>query len=72
MCPCPNTIHRASASLNPDKIVTKAVQLLLNSGLPGFADCHNTDNRRNPNGYSQDRQDAAHLVPEQRHYVGLK
>jgi hypothetical protein len=41
--------------------------LLLNSRLASFADCHNTNHGSNPNRDSQNRQDASHLVSEQRH-----
>jgi hypothetical protein len=72
MGPRAHAIHRATSGLDPHKIVPEIVQLLLDSGLSGFADGDDTDDRRNPDRYSQDRQDASHLVPQQRHYGRLK
>jgi hypothetical protein len=72
MGPRAHAIHRATSGFDPHKIVPEIVQLLLDSGLAGFADGDDTDDRRNPDGYSQDRQDASHLVPQQRHYGRLK
>src|SRR5882724_1676281 len=61
MCPRPNAIDCAASSLNPDKIIPKIVQLLLDSGLSRFSDSDDTNDRRDSDSYSQDRQDAAHL-----------
>jgi len=54
-----HAIHRATSGLDPHKIVPEIVQLLLDSGLSGFADGDDTDDRRNPDRYSQDRQDSS-------------
>ncbi len=72
MGPRAHAIHRTPSGLNPHKIVPEIVQLLLDSGLSGLADRDDTDDRCDPNRYSQDRQDASHLVPQQRHYGRLK
>jgi hypothetical protein len=71
MGPRAHTVHRTPSGFNPDKIVSK-ISVAARLGLSGFADGDDTDNRRNPDRYSQDRQDASHLVPKQRHYGGLK
>ena len=57
---------------NPDEVVSEVVEVLLDSGLPGIADGHYTDDSGNPNGDAQDCQDASHLVPEQGHNCGSK
>ena len=62
-----HTVDRAAASLNPDEVVSKIIQLLLDSRLSGFANGHHADHCRNPDGYPQNRQDASHLVSEQCH-----
>jgi len=62
-----HAVDRAAASLNPDEVVSKIIQLLLDSRLSGFANGHDTDYCCNPDGYPQNRQDASHLVSEQRH-----
>jgi hypothetical protein len=46
--------------------------LLLDAGLTRFTDGHNTNHGRDSDRYAQDRQDAAHLVPKERHHGGLK
>jgi hypothetical protein len=61
-----HAIHRAASRLNPDKIVPEIVQLLLDTGLSRFADSHDANDCRNAYRYSQDSQDAAHLIPEER------
>src|SRR2546429_9025256 len=53
--------------LNPYKIVAKIVELLLDPRLPRFSYGHDANDRRNPDGDAQDRQDAAHFIPEQCH-----
>jgi hypothetical protein len=45
---------------------------LLDSGLPGVADGHNAYDGGNPNGDTQNRQDASHLVSQQGHHRGPK
>jgi len=40
--------------------------------LPRFADGYHADYRRNPDGDPEDRQNASHLVPKQRHEGGAK
>ena len=62
-----DAIDRPASGFNPDEIVSKVVEVLLDSGLPGIADCDDTDHGSNPDGDSQNRQDASHLVSEQRH-----
>jgi hypothetical protein len=46
--------------------------LLLDSRLSGFANGHDADHCRNADGYPQNREDASHLVSEQRHQRGAK
>ncbi len=65
-------IDRPPTSLNPYKINPQIVQLQLDPRLPRFADSDDTNDRRDSDSYSQDRQDASHLVPKQRHQGGLK
>src|ERR1700680_3436734 len=60
-----HAIHRTASGLNPDKVVPEIVELSLNSGLPGIADGHNANNRGDPNGDTQYRQDGSHLVSQQ-------
>jgi hypothetical protein len=72
MCPCPDAIDRPPASLNPDKIIPQIVQLQLDPRLSRFADGDDADDRRDSDGYSQNRQDASHLVSKQRHQGGLQ
>ena len=67
-----DAVDRPAASFNPDEVVTKVVQLLLDSRLSRFADCHDTDHSRNPDGDPQNSQEASHLVSEQRHQCGSK
>ena len=67
-----DAVDRAAASFNPDEVVSKVVQLLLDSRLSGFADGHDTDHGRNPDGDPQDRQDAPHFISEQRHQCRSK
>jgi hypothetical protein len=62
-----HAVDRAATSLNPDEVVAKIIQLLLDSRLSRFANGHDADHCRNPDGYPQNRQDASHLVSEQRH-----
>ena len=64
---CAHPIDRPAASFNPDEVISKIVQLLLDPRLSGFADGHNADDRRDPNSDPQDRENASHLVPEQCH-----
>ncbi len=72
MCPSSDAIHRSSSRLNPHKVVAQIVQLLLDARLSCFSDRNNTNDRGDPDGNSQYRQDAAHLVSEQRHQGGSK
>jgi hypothetical protein len=67
-----DAVHRSASGFNPDEVVSEVVEVLLDSGLPGIADGHYTDDSGNPNGYAQDCQDASHLVPEQGHNCGSK
>jgi hypothetical protein len=67
-----DAIDRAASGFNPDEVVSQVVEVLLDSGLPGIADGHNTDDSGNPNGDTQNRQDASHLVAQQGHHRGPK
>ena len=67
VCSRANTVDGAPAGLNPHKIVAQIVELLLDPRLPRFSYGHDANNRRNPDGDAQDRQDAAHFIPEQCH-----
>ncbi len=67
-----NAVDRAPACFNPDKVVAQIVQLLLDPRLPRFSDGHDTNDRRDPDGNSQHRQDASHFVSEQRHQGGAQ
>jgi len=69
---CADAVDRPTARFNPDEVVAKIVQLLLDSRLSGFADGHDTNDGRNPDSDPQNCQDAAHLVSEQRHQRGSK
>ena len=62
-----HAVDRAPASLNPDEVVPQIIQLLLDSRLSRFANGHDADHGGNPDGDPQNRQDASHLVSEQRH-----
>ncbi len=62
MRPRPHAIHGPTSGLNPHKIVAQVVQLLLDAGLPGLSDGDHADDRRDPDRYTQDRQNASHLV----------
>jgi hypothetical protein len=50
-----DAVYRSASSFNPDEVVPQVVELLLDSGLSGVADGHNTDDSGNPNGDAQDR-----------------
>jgi hypothetical protein len=67
-----HSVDRPAPSFDPDEVVSKVVQLLLDSRLSRVPDCYDTDDRRNPDGDSQNRQDASHLVSEQRNQCGSK
>ena len=67
-----HSVHRSASSFDPNEVVSEVVQLLLDSRLSRVANCHDTDDRRNPDGDSQNRQDASHLVSEQRNQGGSK
>jgi hypothetical protein len=67
MRPSADTVDRTAASFNPDEVVSKIVQLLLDSCLTCVADGHDTDHGGNPDGDSQNRQNVSHLVSERRH-----
>jgi hypothetical protein len=60
-----DAIDRAASGFNPDEVVSQVVEVLLDSGLPGITDGHNTDDGGNSNSDTQNRQDASHLVPQQ-------
>ena len=64
-------VYRAAARFNPDKVIPEIVELLLDAGLPRFADGHNANDCRNPDSDAQHRQNAAHLVSEERNESGL-
>jgi hypothetical protein len=61
-----HAVHRAASGFNPYKVIAQIIQLLLDARLSRFADSHNANHRCDPDGYPQDRQDAAHLVSEER------
>jgi hypothetical protein len=42
------SVDRAATGFNPDEVVSEIVELLLDAGLPRFADRHYTDYRRDP------------------------
>jgi hypothetical protein len=67
-----DSIDRTAPSLNPDEVVSKVVQLLLDSRLTRFADSDDTDHSGYPDSDPQNSQDASHLVSEQRHQCGSK
>ena len=67
-----HSVDRPAPSFDPDEVVSEVVQLLLDSRLSRVPDCHDTDDRRNSDGNSQNRQDASHLVSEQRNQCGSK
>ncbi len=67
-----DAVDRPAASFNPDEVVSQVVQLLLHARLSRFADSHDTDHSRNPDGDPQNSQNASHLVSEQRHQCGSK
>src|SRR5262249_61077978 len=62
-----HAFHRAPAGFNPPEVAPQVVQLLPDPRLSRFADGNDTNDRRNPDGDSQDSQQAAHLVSRQRH-----
>src|SRR6266849_1834159 len=62
-----HAVDRTASGFNPDEIIPEIVELLLYTRLPRFADCDDADHRGNPDGDPQDRQNASHLVSEQRH-----
>jgi hypothetical protein len=66
-----HAIYGAASRFNPDKIVPKVVQLLLDAGLSRIAYGHNADDSRNADRDSQDSQNAAHFISEQRNESGL-
>jgi hypothetical protein len=57
-------VDRATSSFNPDEVVAKAVELLLNAGLSSFADGYYTDHRRYSDGDSKNGKDAPHFISE--------
>lgn len=61
-----DTADSPAARLNPNKVVSKIVQVLLNACLSCSTDGHNTDHGRDPDRDSENSQDASHLVSEQR------
>jgi hypothetical protein len=67
VCSCPDSIDRTATGFNPYEVVSQIVQLLLDPRLSGFADGHNTDYRRDPDGDPKNREKATHLISEQGH-----
>jgi len=67
MRPRAHAVHRAPPCLNPYKIIPKIIQLLLDASLPRLADSHNANDRCDPDGDAQDRQNAPQLVSKQRY-----
>jgi hypothetical protein len=70
--PGAHAIDGAPACFNPNKVVAQIVELLLDARLARLADGHHADHRSNPDRDAQHGQDAAHLVPEQRHHRGTQ
>ncbi len=61
-----HAVPRTAPCFNPYKVIAQIIQLLLDPRLSRFADSHNANHRRDTDGDSQDSQNAAHLVSEQR------
>jgi hypothetical protein len=62
-----NAVDRPSTRFNPNEVVSKVIQLLLNSRLSCSADGHHTNYSRDPDRDSENCQDTPHLVSEQCH-----
>src|SRR6266481_939102 len=67
-----DAVYRAASCLNPDKIIPEIVQLLLDAGLPRFPDSNDAYDCHNTYRDSQDSQNAAHLISEERNESGLE
>jgi hypothetical protein len=59
-----HAVDRATTRFNPDEVVSKIVELLLDAGLSRFADGYYADDRGYSDGDPKDSQNASHLVPE--------
>jgi hypothetical protein len=59
-----HAVDCATPSFNPDEVVPKIVELLLDAGLSRFTDGDYADDRRYPNGDPKNGKHASHLVPE--------
>src|SRR6516162_2226385 len=62
-----HSVNRTAPGFDPDKVISQIVELLFDARLSRAADSDHTDYRRNPDRDSQDRQNASHLVSEERH-----
>src|SRR6516164_9553003 len=62
-----HSVNRTAPGFDPDKVISQIVELLFDARLSRSADSDHTDYRRNPDRDSQDRQNASHLVSEERH-----
>jgi hypothetical protein len=59
-----HAVDCATASFNPNEVVSKIVELLLDASLSRFADGYYADDRGYSDGDPQDGKNASHLVPE--------
>jgi hypothetical protein len=58
------TVDSPTACFNPDEVVSKIVELLLDAGLSCLADGYYTDDRSYSDGNPKDGKNASHLVPK--------
>ena len=58
------TVDCATARFNPDEVVSKIVELLLDARLSRLADGYYTDDLSYSDGDPKDGKNASHLVPE--------
>src|ERR1700730_9184638 len=72
MSACSDAIDGSTPGLDPHEIVAEVIQLLFDSGLPGLTDRDDANDGGDPDRYSEDRQEASHLVPEKCHQGGPK
>src|ERR1700739_4512572 len=54
-----HAVDGAAAGLNPHEIVAEIVELLLDAGLPCFADGHDANHRGDADGDAEHRQDTS-------------
>src|SRR4029077_3127905 len=65
-------VHRAAARFDPHEIIAEIVELPLHLGLARLADGDHANDRRDADRDAEDREQAAHLVREQRPERGPK